>query len=200
MNSLVQQLYHIPAFSSGLLSISSDQNNENSMSNLNGSFDACDTALNRDKDKDRDNNNSMISSSHSYGISVDNDVGVEVEAENNTLSAIKAAPTDDEKFLFQLQVMFGYLRLSEKRFYDTMSFCKVRKCCNAFIVSSFSIIVCVVMMCVVYESCYECCVSYRLTYLICSDPYIKQMTISVIYCHADSTHHCTLIPINIFNY
>ena len=147
MNSLVQQLYHIPAFSSGLLSISSDQNNENSMSNLNGSFDACDTAVNRDKDKDKDrdkdrdkdNNNSMISSSHSYGISVDNDVEVEVEIDNNTLSIIKAAPTDDEKFLFQLQVMFGYLRLSEKRFYDTMSFCKVRKRCN-FSLISFRII------------------------------------------------------------
>ena len=143
MNSLVQQLYHIPAFSSGLLSISSDQNNENSMSNLNGSFDACDTAVSRDKDKDRDrdkdNSNSMISSSHSYGISVDNDVEVEIEVDNNALSTIKAAPTDDEKFLFQLQVMFGYLRLSEKRFYDTMSFCKVRKRCN-FSLISFRII------------------------------------------------------------
>ena len=104
------------------------------MSNLNGSFDACDTALNKDKDRERerDNNNSMISSSHSYGISVDNDVEVEVEVENNTLSTIKAAPTDDEKFLFQLQVMFGYLRLSEKRFYDTMSFCKVKIRCLLF--------------------------------------------------------------------
>ena len=126
MNSLVQQLYHIPAFSSGLLSISSDQTLENSSSIFIGSFDACDTATNRDKD-----NNSMIPSSHSYGISTDNDV--EVEVENNTLSNVKAAPTDDEKFLFQLQVMFGYLRLSEKRFYDTMSFCKVKKFHNSCI-------------------------------------------------------------------
>ena len=26
--------------------------------------------------------------------------------------------------LFQLQVLFGYLRLSQKRFYDTLSFCQ----------------------------------------------------------------------------
>lgn len=113
------------------------------MSNLNGSFDACDTALNKDKDRDREtdreNNNSMISSSNSYGISVDNDN--EVEVENNTLSTIKAAPTDDEKFLFQLQVMFGYLRLSEKRFYDTMSFCKVKKRCISFYFSLFFIVI-----------------------------------------------------------
>ena len=32
---------------------------------------------------------------------------------------------ENENFLFQLQVLFGYLRLSEKRFYDTLGFCKV---------------------------------------------------------------------------
>ena len=134
MNSLVQQLYHIPAFSSGLLSITNDKTNESSSYlDLNKSFDAGDSVANKDI-----NNNSIIQSSHSYDINTDNDieaeVDVEVEVGNSTLSNVKTAPTDDEKFLFQLQVMFGYLRLSEKRFYDTMSFCKVRIYVKMFIV------------------------------------------------------------------
>jgi ubiquitin C-terminal hydrolase len=65
MNSLLQQLYHTPAFADGLLSIDS-----------------------------------------------------------NALGADGAAPSDNENMLFQLQVLFGYLRLSQKRFYDTLSFCQ----------------------------------------------------------------------------
>jgi ubiquitin C-terminal hydrolase len=65
MNSLLQQLYHTPSFSSGLLQIESK--------------------LSEGKDQ------------------------------------------DSEKVLFQLQVLFGFLRLSQKRYYDTLPFCKVFK-------------------------------------------------------------------------
>lgn len=66
-----------------------------------------------------------IIQSQGHGISTDIDI-TEGGSEGIAVANIKAGPTDDEKFLFQLQVMFGYLRLSEKRFYDTLSFCKVR--------------------------------------------------------------------------
>ena len=117
MNSLVQQLYHIPAFSSGLLSISSGTANDNNISLLNGSFDTSDS-VNKDREMTRTSSSGGI-------ISADIDV-TEGVCEGIAVANMKAGPTDDEKFLFQLQVMFGYLRLSEKRFYDTLSFCKVR--------------------------------------------------------------------------
>lgn len=124
MNSLVQQLYHIPAFSSGLLSISSSTANENNTTLLNGSFDTSDS-VNKDRGIIRTSSSSGIIQSHGHGISTDIDI-TEGGSEGIAVANMKAGPTDDEKFLFQLQVMFGYLRLSEKRFYDTLSFCKVR--------------------------------------------------------------------------
>jgi hypothetical protein len=122
MNSLVQQLYHIPAFSSGLLSISSGTANDNNTL-LNGSFDTSES-VNKDREMTRTSSSGGIVQSHGQGISTD--IGItEGGSEGIAVANMKAGPTDDEKFLFQLQVMFGYLRLSEKRFYDTLSFCKV---------------------------------------------------------------------------
>lgn len=124
MNSLVQQLYHIPAFSSGLLSISSGTANDNSITLLNGSFDTSDS-VNKVREMTRTSSSGGIIQSHVHGISTDVDTA-EGGSEGIAVANMKTGPTDDEKFLFQLQVMFGYLRLSEKRFYDTLSFCKVR--------------------------------------------------------------------------
>jgi hypothetical protein len=123
MNSLVQQLYHIPAFSSGLLSISSGTANDNNVTLLNGSFDTSDS-VNKDREIIRTSSSSGIIQSHGHSVSTDIDI-TEGGSEGIAVANMKAGPTDDEKFLFQLQVMFGYLRLSEKRFYDTLSFCKV---------------------------------------------------------------------------
>jgi ubiquitin C-terminal hydrolase len=66
MNSLLQQLFHTPAFSSGMLHIEAKPADE-------------------------------------------------------------VKEPDNEKVLFQLQVLFGFLRLSQKRYYDTLPFCKVFK-------------------------------------------------------------------------
>lgn len=128
MNSLLQQLYHIPAFSSGLLSISdntyeaTDHSNDKSVGQKDGS------TVNAVKIE-------TMTSENSHGIS---DVcGSTVQ----TVKTVKAGPSDDEKLLFQLQVMFGYLRLSEKRFYDTLSFCKVaNKTRNISITTALTII------------------------------------------------------------
>ena len=66
---------------------------------------------NNDKNTDDNNNNLMIKSTAAVS-------GTELTTNSKN-------STDDENFLFQLQVLFGYLRLSEKRFYDTLGFCKV---------------------------------------------------------------------------
>ena len=123
MNSLLQQLYHIPAFSSGLLSISDEtyEGNDHSNDKPMGQRDNMSTAVTSD----------TVESSSTH-VTID-ESGSKVHA----VKAVKAGPSDDEKLLFQLQVMFGYLRLSEKRFYDTLSFCKVR---NTLIVLTVIII------------------------------------------------------------
>lgn len=71
MNSLLQQLYHVPKLSAGLLQI--------------------ETSLQTGED------------------------GAEAEEDDN------------QSVLFQLQVLFGYLKVSQKRYYDTLPFCKVFK-------------------------------------------------------------------------
>jgi Ubiquitin carboxyl-terminal hydrolase len=105
MNSLIQQLYHIPAFSSGLLSISDSADDS---AGKDGAYKGQDSAI--------------ASTAPVEG----SDTALAVTKEKEKESAAASGPSSDEKFLFQLQVMFGYLRLSEKRFFDTLSFCKVR--------------------------------------------------------------------------
>ena len=48
-------------------------------------------------------------------------ISVDVE---DSVSTTKSPPSEQESMIFQLQVMFGHLKLSQKRFYDTMPFCK----------------------------------------------------------------------------
>ena len=110
MNSLLQQLYHIPAFSSGLLSISDD------------------TYENEHNDKSVGQRGNIATTVTSETIESSSTHATAEESGSKVLVVknVKSGPSDDEKLLFQLQVMFGYLRLSEKRFYDTLSFCKVR--------------------------------------------------------------------------
>jgi hypothetical protein len=101
MNSFLQQLYHIPAFADGLLSITtaSDSLNEG-ISTLDGDSYSNNDTLHND-------NGSILPP-------------VRVDNEEN----LGSTPPSDQRLLFQLQVMFGYLRLSEKRFFDTLSFCQ----------------------------------------------------------------------------
>lgn len=127
MNSFLQQLYHIPAFADGLLSISTAGDRLKS--------DAAVFANTVARD-----GNGVVSDSSSSGVNghvvgLESQVG---EGEGVSLSpshpavtenegavdTILASGASDEKVLFQLQVMFGYLRLSEKRFFDTIGFCE----------------------------------------------------------------------------
>jgi uncharacterized protein YfdQ (DUF2303 family) len=116
MNSLIQQLYHIPAFSSGLLSISDSADDIAGKGPNSGDS-------NPPKDGADKGQDLAIASTAPAESS---DTALAVTREKEKESAATSGPSSDEKFLFQLQVMFGYLRLSEKRFFDTLSFCKVR--------------------------------------------------------------------------
>ena len=52
-------------------------------------------------------------------------ISVELEDLNKGEDSVSGAkPSEQESMIFQLQVMFGHLKLSQKRFYDTMPFCK----------------------------------------------------------------------------
>lgn len=115
MNSLIQQLYHIPAFSSGLLSIADSADDSG---DCNPSKDGT------DKGQDSTITSAALTETSDSALAVSKEK--ERERENTTVTG----PSSDEKFLFQLQVMFGYLRLSEKRFFDTLSFCKVSHTCH----------------------------------------------------------------------
>jgi ubiquitin C-terminal hydrolase len=104
MNSFLQQLYHIPAFADGLLSITTARGGLKS--------DVDEGACNLGSDdnaiyKNQTDNSNTVTS-------------VVIENEDTLVSTIPS----DQRLLFQLQVMFGYLRLSEKRFFDTLSFCE----------------------------------------------------------------------------
>jgi hypothetical protein len=116
MNSLIQQLYHIPAFSSGLLSIADSADDSGEKGPTSGDS-------NPQKDVADKGQDSAIATTAPVESS---DSALAVTKEKEKDSATASGPSSDEKFLFQLQVMFGYLRLSEKRFFDTLSFCKVR--------------------------------------------------------------------------
>lgn len=118
MNSLMQQLYHIPAFSSGLLSIADSADDSGEKGTNSGDS-------NPQKDG-ADVGQDSATASTTNPESTDNALAVIKEKEKEKESGAVTGPSSDEKFLFQLQVMFGYLRLSEKRFFDTLSFCKVR--------------------------------------------------------------------------
>ena len=117
MNSLIQQLYHIPAFSSGLLSIADSADD---------SGDCNPFKDGTDKVHDSTISSAALTETSDSALAVSKEKERERERENTTVTG----PSSDEKFLFQLQVMFGYLRLSEKRFFDTLSFCKVSRTCQ----------------------------------------------------------------------
>ena len=117
MNSLIQQLYHIPAFSSGLLSIADSADDSG---DCNPSKDGT------DKGQDSTITSAALTETSDSALAVSKEKVRERERESTTVTG----PSSDEKFLFQLQVMFGYLRLSEKRFFDTLSFCKVSQTCH----------------------------------------------------------------------
>jgi hypothetical protein len=89
MNSLIQQLFHIPALSDGLLKIEGGP--------------AGASAAPADGDEEPDS------------------ARVVVHDPNKTNA------DDHDTLLFQLQVMFAYLRLSQKRYYDTLPFCRAFK-------------------------------------------------------------------------
>ena len=71
MNSFIQQLFHMPAFTDGILRISS-------------------------------------TATHTI---------------TDASSSSSSSSRENEAMLFQLQVMFGFMKLSQKRFYDTLPFC-----------------------------------------------------------------------------
>ena len=77
MNSLLQQLFHIPSFADGLLSVELDHTDETAVMEK--------------------SSNSMVTASN---------------------------VNENEKMIFQLQVLFGYLKLSQKRVFDTLGFCQ----------------------------------------------------------------------------
>lgn len=114
MNSLIQQLYHIPAFSSGLLSIADSLEDSGERGPNIGDSDP------QNNGTDGGNDPALASAALDGGYGGGGGDGALVAAKESA-----TGPSSDEKFFFQLQVMFGYLRLSEKRFYDTLSFCKV---------------------------------------------------------------------------
>ena len=119
MNSLIQQLYHIPAFSSGLLSIADSADDS-------GDCNPFKDGTDKGQDSTITSTALTETTDSALAVSKEKEKERERERENTTVTG----PSSDEKFLFQLQVMFGYLRLSEKRFFDTLSFCKVSRTCQ----------------------------------------------------------------------
>lgn len=104
MNSLLQQIFHIKHFTNNLLNIDT-------------------TASSATNDNKNDNTNVV----ELYEKALKIEPEVEVQLEVKPLSKEELLKIESQQILFQLQVLFSYLLLSQKKYYDTLPFCRVIK-------------------------------------------------------------------------
>ena len=114
MNSILQQLYHIPSFRNAILYNNDDEEEEEDDDDDDDEKEEKEHEANKEHDtdkKDRDNERN------------DNVYGKNNETKNAT-KPIALSSSSSSSLLHQLKTLFGYLLVSSHNYYDTLPFCQ----------------------------------------------------------------------------